>query len=428
MSVLTMLKKSVAKIFSGWKLRSRRTAVVVILIVVAIIGFSFLRNDNTVPEVKPGLPQVEVLSVADYGKGALGVAVPTANGNSFVIRAEAGGKITRAAQSGVVAQGTIVAQLENSTQQAALTQAEGAYEAAVAASGGNETSQDAAQKDAIRTWTSTTASAAKTIRSSIDTYYGNVRSTQGASGFQLQAFGAADEFNTARTSVEKIFDRWETEQVSESNSAIKLVQLSNDLVQIGDLIDRIAALIPRQKTSDIYTETDRADDVTTLATARASITTLQTEVDSARTAISNASKTGSAAAQAQVKQALGALEVARSAYAKTIIRAPFAGTLVAVNVRAGDVISTGSDIAIITPQEGVETTRSFALPLSAVKYSPAGAFVFLVNADGVLESHKVQTGLVTVNSISVEGLDGTEQIVRDVRGLKSGEAVVVIEP
>ncbi len=426
MSVLTMLKKSIANTFSGWKLRSRRTVIAAGLVVLVVLGFIFLGGSQTEPEAEAGLPQVEVMSVADYAKGALGIAVPTANGNSFVIRAEAGGKVTRAAQTGTVAQGTVVAQLENSAQQAALTQAEGAYEAAVAASGGNETSQETAQKDAVRTWTSATVSAAKVIRSSIDTYYGDARSPQGATGFKLQAYGAAEDFNALRTSVEGIFDRWETEQVNESNSAAKLTELSSDLTRIGDLVDRIAALIPRQQISDIYTETDRSDDATALATARASITTLQTNVDSARTAITTASNTGSASAQAQVKQALGALEAARSAYAKTVIRAPFAGTLVAVNVRAGDVISTGSDIAIITPKEGVETTRSFALPLSAVKYTPAGALVFIVNTEGVLESREVKTGLVTANSISVEGLDGSEHIVKDVRGLKSGETVVIV--
>lgn len=428
MSVLSMLKKSVTKIFSGWKLRSRRAAVAVILIVVAVIGFFFLRSGETAPEIKPGLPQVGVISVADYAEGALGVAVPTANGNSFVIRSEAGGKVTRAAERGRVEQGTIVAQLENSAQRAALTQAEGAYEAAAATAGVNETSQETARKDAVVTWTSTTVSAAKVIRTSIDTYYGVVRGPQGASGFQLEAYGAADDFNTARTAVEKIFDRWETEQVTETNSAAKLTELSSDLSKIGSLVDRIAAIIPRQPISAIYSEDDRTDDATSVATARASITTLVDNVNTVRTALSSASNTGSASAQAGVKQALGALEAAQSAYEKTVIRAPFAGTLVAVNVRSGDVILTGNDIAIITPQEGVKTSRSFALPLSAVKYSPAGAFVFLVNTDGILESREVQTGLVTANSISVEGLEGTEQIVKDVRGLKSGEAVVIIEP
>lgn len=427
MSVITMLKNLISNLFTGWQLRSWRTVIAAALVAVLVSAFLFLGTNDSNVEPEAGLPQVELLSVAEYTRGALGIAVPTANGNSFVIRTEAGGKVVRSAQTGQVAQGTVVAQLENSAQQAALTQAEGIYEAAVAAAGGNATAQQSAGQDAVRTWTSATVSAANTVRTSIDTYFGNARSPQGASGFKLQAFGTAEEFNQSRTAIEKIFDRWETEQVTETNSAAKLAELSSDLAQIGDLVDRIAALIPRQSTSDTYTETDRSADAAAVAAARAKITAAQESVDAARTAITSASNTGNASAQAQVKQASGALEAARSAYAKTIVRAPFAGTLVAVNVRPGDVISIGTDIAIITPSEGVETTRSFALPLSSVKYTPAGAYVFVVNAEGTLEAREVKTGLVAADSISVEGLTGEEKIVKDVRGLKTGEAVTIIE-
>jgi multidrug resistance efflux pump len=400
----------------------------VLAAVVAIIAVAYfvLRDDGAVEEPAVTHRAVEMISVADYARGALGVAVPTANGNSFVIRSEAGGKVTRAVSAGAVAQGALVAQVENSAQRAALTQAEGSYEAAVAAAGGNETSQESARQDAVRTWTTATVAVAETLRTAIDEYFGQVNATQGASGFRLEAFGAAQEFNDTRTTIEdNVLERWETERVTEANAAAELQELDTDLTAIGSLVDRIAALVPRQQITDAYTEADRSADATALATARAAITTQQENVDAARTAITNASGSGDASAQAQVKQALGSLQAARAAYDKTIIRAPFAGTLTSVNVKAGDVISTGSDVAIIVPKEGAETERSFALPLSAVKYTPAGALVYLVNAEGTLESRAVETGLVTAQSITVMGLNGDETIVKDVRGLKAGEKVEV---
>lgn len=406
---------------------TRKWYVLAGILALAAIGFFVFGGGNGAEqEPEAGLRQVQMLAVADYGKGALGVAVPTANGNSYVVRSEIGGKVTRAAKNGPVAQGALVAQLENSAQRAALTQAEGAYEAAVAASGGNVTSQQSANQAGVRAWTSATVSAAETVRTSVDIYYSDVRGTQGAAGFRLEAFGGAAELNAARTAVEAIFDRWEGAVVTEGNVTNSLDSLSSDLVTVGTLVDRIAALVPRQDISEAYSESDRSSDAENLATARASITTLQQSVDSARTAITNASKTGDASAQAQVKQALGVLEAARVAYGKTTVRAPFAGTLVAVNVKTGDILSAGGDVAIIIPREGVETERRFSLPLSSVKYTPAGAFVFIVK-EGILESRKVETGLVTADSISVTGLNGDEYIVRDVRGLKAGEPVTVIE-
>lgn len=400
-------------------------AVASLAAIIAVVSYAIWSGSNAVQDPEAALRRVEVVSVADYARGALGVAVPTANGNSYVIRSEAGGKVTRAARTGAVARGAIVVQLENSSQRAALTQAEGAYDAALAGAGGNETSQQTARQDAVRTWTSATVSSAETVRTSIDGYFADIRSTGGATGFKLEAFGAAAEFNQSRSAIEARFDAWEKEQVNEQNAAEKLAQLSNDLGLIGGLIDRIAALVPRQDVSSVYTEEDRIADATNLATARATITALEESTAGALTAMTSASGSGDAAAQAHVKQALGALQAAQALFDKTIIRAPFDGTLSAVNVASGDIISVGGDAAIIVPSEGVETERSFSLPLSAVKYTPAGAFVFLVNAEGSLESREVETGLVTASSITVTGLNGDEAIVKDVRGLKTGEKVSV---
>ena len=395
---------------------------VAMVIVIALV----LKGGDENAESIHSLRTVELVAAADYVQGARGVAVPTANGNAFVIRAEAGGKVTQTRQLGTVSEGTLIAQLENSSQRAALVQAEGAYEAALASSGGNETSQQSARQDGIRAWTSATVEAAETLRTSIDSYYADVRGTQGTAGFRLQAFGTAPELNNARNAIEvSIFDRWETENVTEANIDTRLAQLDTDLATIGALVDRIAALIPRQEITNLYTESVRAADAAVLAAARATITGLQEDVDAARLAITNTSGTSNASAQAQVKQALGALDAARANFEKTIVRAPFDGTISSVNVAIGDIITTGSDVAIMTPENGVSGERSFALPLSAVKYTPAGAFVFTVNAEGVLETHPVETGLVTAHAITVSGLAGDEIIVKDVRGLKAGQTVQV---
>ena len=60
-----------------------------------------------------------------------------------------------------------------------------------------------------------------------------------------------------------------------------------------------------------------------------------------------------------------------------------------------------------------------------MKYTPAGAYVFTVNEDGVIEATSVETGLVRTDSITVTGLSGNEVIVKDIRGLKAGDSVIV---
>ena len=72
-----------------------------------------------------------------------------------------------------------------------------------------------------------------------------------------------------------------------------------------------------------------------------------------------------------------------------------------------------------------ETDKIFNLPLSAIKYTPAGAYVLTVHQDGTLSSLSITTGLVRSNTIEVEGLTGNEVIVSDVRGLKEGDSVTL---
>ena len=131
------------------------------------------------------------------------------------------------------------------------------------------------------------------------------------------------------------------------------------------------------------------------------------------------------AANAQIKQALGVYQAALANYNRTIVRAPFAGTITTQNVKVGDIINTGTDVSIIKPDSGVETARWWHLPLSAVKYTPDNAYVFVVNSESKIEAVEVETGLVTASNIRVSGLKGDETIVKDVRGLKSGDEVEV---
>lgn len=394
-----------------------------LLLIVALVFFINGNGASNENVEEPALRTVELVAVRDYSTSAAkGIAVPTAGG-SFVVRAEAAGRVTRVvAPNSRVAQGAVVAELENSAQRAALTQAQGAYEAALAGKGSTATSREAALTEGVRVWKSSTVSAAQVTRTSVDEFFGDPR--KGIFGLSLEAFGDAQRLVGIRRSLEQTFDRWESETtiVSEKNVEQSLETLAADLASLGSLIDDLTALIPRQPQNSM-SASERVTYVTSLSSARSSITTLERSVDSARTSIKNASGSSSSLADAQVKQALGAYQAAQAAYEKTFVRVPFSGTVTAASVAVGDIITVGADVVLVVPDKGVETTASFALPLSAVKYTPTGAYVFTVKEDGTLESIPVQTGLVTANAIITTGLSGNERIVKDVRGLKAGEHV-----
>lgn len=395
------------------------------LLLILLLFFFFGGNGNSNNEsASPEARTVEQVAVSEYStSGAAGIAVPTANGNSFVVRAEAGGRVTRIVASGTrVAEGAVVAELENSAQRAALTQAQGSYEAALAGQGGTDTSREAALTDGVRVWKSSTVSAADVMRTSVDELFGDPRS--GSFGLFIEAFGDAPRLVETRRELEKTFDRWEEEiqTITEQNVEKALATLATDLATIGSLIDELSALAPRQPLTAM-SESERIALVAQLSDARSSITALERTVDGTRTDIKSSSGSSVSLAEAQVKQALGAYQAAQAAYNKTLVRVPFSGRVTAVSIVVGDIISIGSDVALVVPDEGVPTEASFALPLSAVKFTPAGAYVFTVDENNTLQSITVKTGLVTANAIITTGLSGSELIVKDVRGLKAGERV-----
>lgn len=355
-----------------------------------------------------------------------GTAVRTADGSAFIVRSQSGGRVDRVAKVGdTVAAGATIAQLENSAQRAAYIQAEGAYDAAVAAAGGNTTSQATAKQDAVRTWNNETVSSKQVVYTSIDTYF-SLSNGSSFVGFRgLDSFGAALTFNERRVAIEELLRAWDrdTATVSDANVTEKLNSLANDLSIIGTFVDDLAALVPRQRINETYTEEQRNIDTARLAAARASITDSQRKVDNARTAITNSSGSNAALSNAQVKQALGVLESARAALGKTIIKTPVAGTVTAVSISVGDIINVGNDVVFVASNDSRATESSVIVPLTSVKFTPSKAFVFTVT-DGKLVAHEVTTGLVTSNSITISGAENLTEIVSDVRGLKEGDDVV----
>ncbi len=74
------------------------------------------------------------------------------------------------------------------------------------------------------------------------------------------------------------------------------------------------------------------------------------------------------------------------------------------------------------------TSGPIKIPLSALKLTPNGAYVFTMSASSSLVSVKVTEGAILGEYIQIlSGLDGSESIVVDARGLKAGMVVTIKE-
>lgn len=73
-----------------------------------------------------------------------------------------------------------------------------------------------------------------------------------------------------------------------------------------------------------------------------------------------------------------------------------------------------------------KTSGPITIPLSALKLTPSGAYVFTLSATSSLIALPVKDGAILGDEIQIlSGLNGTESIITDARGLKEGMVVTV---
>lgn len=431
---------SLTKFWSGLVTKYGKTKVIVggiVLFVILLLIVRALGNEATVEEVAltetPRTVSLYTISEAD------GTAVRTADGKAFIVRAESGGRVERVANVGdIVERGAIVAQIENSAQRAAVLQAQGAYEAARAGatqsdlgSASAERAYDEALTQAVNSFRSAFSDADDILRNTVDQVFSQPDSF--TPGLRIDGQGRATTLSEDRVELEKTFDAWRvTVQSGETDDVKELLDVAEEnTTELATLIVTLASLL---------SDDDAISDETLLASLRAdfadarsrtngvlqSLSGARSALIQAENARNQADIAGTAGdvslADAQVKQALGVLESARAALAKTSVKSPVAGTVTAVSISVGDIINVGSDVVFVAGDATGETEDTVTVPLTAVKFTPTKAFVFTVE-DNKLVAHEVTTGLVTTNSITISRVEGVRDIVLDVRGLKEGDTV-----
>ena len=101
---------------------------------------------------------------------------------------------------------------------------------------------------------------------------------------------------------------------------------------------------------------------------------------------------------------------------------------VGITDRAASLTNGQSVRMVITKNNKVTkvSNATITIPLSALKLTPTGAFVFTVDASSTLIAVPVKEGAILGEEIQIlSGLFGSEEIVLDARGLKAGTVVTV---
>lgn len=353
-------------------------AIVVVIVLVAA-GIFLSQSGGTQSEADSAVRSVKTASIqALSSENSVELIGEVESANSAAIESETSGRVVSVSVSlgQKVTPGQVIGQLENASERAAVLQAEGVYEAALAASAqsnSNQTSAETALSAALDSGRNTYRSAFITIdstmRNSIDLLFSDPSGS--IPGFKLDSLGQATTLNTERTALETVLNQWAnsvSNHPSDDALKSKLREADLSILRISTFVETLAQIAAKNENNGAVVDGQSIETIrANLASARSDINTTRQSVESAIVSIENAEESLARAqiagtsgdissANAQVKQALGALRGAQAALERTIFRTPIAGTVNQLYIDTGDYLSTFAPVAQVANNNALEIT------------------------------------------------------------------------
>lgn len=356
--------------------RIRLIAAVAVLVVIGMFVFG---GNNEPVQVEEDARGVRLTRVGSFGDSASLELVGTVEAvDQATIEAEVGGRVTsvRVGLGDRVSAGQVIATLENASQYASLLQAEGSYEAAVAAAAQSDvsvssaqTARAAARNDAINTFRSAYTTASSIVLNNIDEFFTNP-DAQVTPGLKLDGYGYTSYLNDERVAFQDLLTEWREEANTLSNNDDLQTALNNAEARtnrVKEMVDAFIVLLNEQEPPSAYTEAELDAFSTTFTGLRANLNATLLSIENARTSLATAEETLRRAeisgtggevsvADANVKQALGALRAAQANYNRTILRSPIAGVVQTLAVKQGDYIGALTTAATVANQDALLIT------------------------------------------------------------------------
>ena len=385
----------------------------------AVFHFS-TRTATPASEQVSGVSHVHIASVASLSSeaGPLPVTGDVTSLHQATILAQSSGEVVSLSRAlgDRVGAGEVIAQFENSSQRAAVLQAQGAYDGARAAlaktEGTGAANSGIASAQAVSSAANAQTSLASALLSSYaalddavhtksDALFNNSRSGSPT----LRSFTIPDSqlvinVQSGRAAVESVLGDAESiskTSVSGANADAVVLKMSTDMQQVqsflNDLIKAVNQAVPNESVGAPAIAADQA----ALSAARTEVVNALTGLTSAKNAYdaaasgaqtaANSASSGTendiAAAQANVKSALGALNAAQANLEKTVVRSPISGLIVSLPVRQGDYVSAFSPVASVS-NPGALQIEAYVTPDDAKTLTIGGKARIDDVADGVI--------------------------------------------
>lgn len=356
------------------------TGVIGLVILVVLITILTTGADQGEEVTEANLPTVTVTTAGEFtGQASISLIGTVRAFSEAAVTAEQAGRVTSVPVSlgQQVVAGQVIATLENGSEQAAVLQAEGGYEAALAAAAQNnvgtgeaQTQVQAAQNTAVTAIKTAFGTVNAVVRAQIDDFFADPNGS--IPGLRLEGKGNTVFLNQERVSYQTLLNDWE----NRSRSVTVDSDLDGELVATAAFVERtilfvdaFVTVFDAQENPSRFTDESLQQFVAEFTTARtnllnaqASLNSAQTQLEAAVDGVQRAELAASggqnSAADAQVKQSLGSLRAAQANLAKTIIRTPIAGTVNQLTVRTGDFVGGQQQVAEVANNNALEIVTS----------------------------------------------------------------------
>jgi RND family efflux transporter MFP subunit len=359
-----------------------------IIAILAVIIHALIRP-TAVTSTSDQISHVKIASVASLAAQATGplpVTGTVSSLNHASISAQSSGEVVSLSHAigDYVPAGGIIAQLENSSQRAAVLQAQGAYDAAEATfkntSGTNAANSGITAAGATQAVTNaqTTVNTSlqglfaaldDAVHTKADLLFNQPRSnptlqlTITDSQLAVTLQNERQQLDITLASVNTIAGK-----TSRTNTDDDIAQASKHAQLVTTFLNNLADALNKAVPTQTVTASEISGYQTSIAAARTEVTTAVSSLAAAKasydSAIANAASASNTAqggtensisiAQANVEQAQGSLAAARASLEKTIIRSPISGTIVSLPISQGDYVSNSQQVAEVSNPSALE--------------------------------------------------------------------------
>jgi HlyD family secretion protein len=421
----------------------------VAILIIAVLGIHFATRSDTAVAALPTVAHVRLSSVASLSSatGPLPVTGRVSSVSEASITAQTSGEITSlSAKIGQrVSAGSVIARFESSSQQAAVLQATGSYDAAVAAlskvSGSTASNSTISSQQAIQNVTNTQASAALALQSAYaamddavrtkgDALFSNPRSYSPVLNLSVSDNQLVTDLQNERPTIEAaLTDAQVLANGTPADVDAAVAKMLTHTQEVNAFMTTLVAAlnkaISNQNTSQAFISSSLASvsaGRSAVVGAATSLVAAKNAYDSAVSAAASAGNTATggvssdiASAKAQIKVAQGALDAARATLEKTVVRSPISGTIVSLPVTKGDFVSMSSPVATISNPQAL-TIKVYVTPDDAKTIAVGSKVTIGDSTQGVVAPALDPT----TNKIEVD-----IGIVGDQSALTDGETVTV---